>query len=558
MIHPATEIPPGTRLDREVVVVGAGPMGIVVALELADAGHRVLLIESGGARSDAAVQDLSRWSGKDPWHVSSELAVSRQLGGTSALWGGRCVPFDPIDFEPRPVQPDALWPVAYEEIAGYLAAACEWCQCGRAVFNARELPELAGRDMVQGLHDGELITTSLERWALPTRFGRFYHRRLEQSPNLEVITGLTCVHIACNPNGGAVDHLELRALDGRQARARGRIYVLATGGIEATRLLMASDDVHPGGIGNGSGHLGHWYMAHVEARIARVHLDSPPESTIHDHERDSDGVYVRRRFTFSPAFQREHALSNAAMWFVNPPMADPSHGSGILSGVYLTLTSWAGRFLLAEAIRQAHTRSASSVRRGDHVSNVLRDLGPAARFAAGFTYKRFLKRGRKAPGFFVRSVSNVYPIDYHGEHLPNPDSRVVLTDECDALGLRRVRTEMAFSDTDIRNVERAAQSLDNQLRSAGVGHVEYLYEDVGAGVWECLKEASGFHQTGTTRMAASADGGVVDENLAVFGAENLYVASTSTFPTSSQANPTLTGVAFAVRLARHVGCRLVG
>jgi choline dehydrogenase-like flavoprotein len=57
-------------------------------------------------------------------------------------------------------------------------------------------------------------------------------------------------------------------------------------------------------------------------------------------------------------------------------------------------------------------------------------------------------------------------------------------------------------------------------------------------------------------MAACAADGVVDANLAVFGAENLYVASTSVFPTSSQANPTLTGIAFAVRLAEHLGNRL--
>jgi choline dehydrogenase-like flavoprotein len=558
LIRLGAAIPSGSTLESEVVIVGAGPMGIVVALELADAGHRVLLVESGESRFDPAVQELSRWTDRDPWHVSSDLAVRRGLGGSSALWGGRCVPFDPIDFEPRPVQPEQLWPVSYEEIARYTSRACGWCQCGDAVFDARALPELADRDMVPGLGNGDLISTSLERWALPTRFGRFYRKRLERTPGLTVITGLTCVHIACDPDSGAVDHLDLKALDGRVAAARGRFYVLAMGGLETTRLLMASDDVHEDGIGNGSGHLGRWYMAHVEARVARVHLDTPADSTIYDHERDADGVYVRRRFTFSPGFQRQEGLSNTAIWFVNPAIADPSHGSGILSGVYLTLTSRLGRFMLAEAIRRAHTKAAGHVKKLDHVRNVVRDLWPASRFAASFTYRRFLKPGRKAPGFFVRSASNVYPVDYHGEHLPNRDSCVVLTDERDALGLRRIRTEMAFSDTDLSSVERALRALDEALKRDGVGHVEFLYDDVPAGVAESLKEAHGMHQTGTTRMAAAAAGGVVDSDLAVYGAENLFVASTSTFPTSSQANPTLTGVAFAVRLAEHLGRLLDG
>jgi choline dehydrogenase-like flavoprotein len=558
MIRPADEVAPGSVLEADVVVVGSGPMGIVAGLELADAGYRILLVESGGPKYDPAVQDLSRQAGNDPWHVPSELAVRRAIGGTSATWGGRCVPFDPIDFEPRPAVPEALWPVAYEEMARYLGRACEWCQCGKPVFSALEVPELAGRSMIPGFPDGDVLTTSLERWALPTRFGSFYRKRLTQTERLDLVSGFTCTHIACDPATGEVDHLELRSLAGGQATARGRVYVLATGGLEATRLLMASNDVHPDGIGNGSGHLGRWYMAHVEARVARVHLSTPAEETIHDHEKDADGVYVRRRFTFSPDLQRRKGLANAAIWFVNPPMGDPVHGSGILSGVYLTLVSPAGRFMLAEAIRQAGTKTTGPVRKRDHLRNIIRDLGPATRFALGFSYRRFLKRGRKAPGFFVRSAANIYPLDYHGEHLPNRDSRVVLSAERDALGMPRIRTEMHFSDEDIAGVERAMRELDSALRDAGVGHLEFLFDDIAAGVRECLVRASGFHQTGTARMAASPDGGVVDANLAVFGTPNLFVASTATFPTSSQANPTLTGIAFAVRLAEHLGRRLDG
>lgn len=556
MIRSAADVGDGATLGAGVVVVGAGPMGIVTGLELADAGHHVLMIESGGARFDGATQDLSGRTGNDPWHVSSDLAIRRQVGGTSALWGGRCVPFDPIDFEPRPAVPEALWPVGYDEMARHLSRACEWCKCGKPLFSARELPELAERNMIPGFPDRDVLTTSLERWSLPTRFGRVYRKQLARSERLTLVTGLTCTHIVCDPETGAVDHLELRALSGQQATARAHFYVLAAGGLESTRLLMVSNDVHPDGIGNGGGHLGRWYMAHTEARVARLHLTTPPESTIHDHELDSDRVYVRRRFTFSPELQKREGLSNAAIWLVNPPMGDPAHGSGILSGVYLTLVSPIGRFMLAEAIRQAGTKTAGPVRKRDHLRNIVRDLVPAARFALSFSYRRFVKRGRKAPGFFVRSAANVYPLDYHGEHLPNADSRVVLTSELDALGMPRIRTEMRFSEEDVASVGRAMRELDAALREAGVGHLEFLYDDIGSGVWQCLRSASGFHQTGTTRMAADAGDGVVDANLAVFGADNLFVASTSTFPTSSQANPTLTGIAFAVRLAEHLDRQL--
>lgn len=533
-------------------------MGIVCALELADAGHRVLVIESGSLRPNRATQDLSESDaiGNDRWHVAKSLAVRRQLGGTSALWGGRCLPFDPIDFDPRPTQPHPLWPIDHSDVAAHLARGCEWCRCGRPIFNASELPELASRDMVPGLPDGTVRTTELERWALPTRFGRLYRRRLLCHPNIDVVTGLTCVHIACAAGGGAVAHLELRGLGGEQAVAVARHYVLATGGLEATRLMMASNDIHPDGIGNHSGHLGRWYMAHVEARVARLHLTTPPEATIYDHERDADGVYVRRRFTIDPDEQRRAGLLNGVVWIVNPEMGDPSHGSGILSGVYLTLVSPIGRFLLAAAIRQAGTKTRSRPSTRDHLRNIVRDLRPSARFAASFTWARLVRPGRKAPGFFVPSNANVYPLHYHGEHLPHWDSHVELSDERDALGLRRLRTRIRFTDEDVGNVQRTLEYIDAHLRKHGVGHIEFLDDDVDAGVWSYLEGNAGYHQTGTTRMSLAPEDGVVDRDLAVHGVANLSVASTSVFPTSSQANPTLTGVTLSVRLAHHLDTML--
>lgn len=85
-------------------------------------------------------------------------------------------------------------------------------------------------------------------------------------------------------------------------------------------------------------------------------------------------MYVRRRFTFDPQLLRQSGMPNAAIFLVNPPISDPSHGSGILSGVYLTLISPIGRFLLAEAIREAHTKTDGSPRILAHLGNVVRDL----------------------------------------------------------------------------------------------------------------------------------------------------------------------------------------
>jgi len=546
-------------LEAEVAVVGAGPAGIVVALELARAGHRVLLLESGGTRFDPEAQELADLVGSDPHHVEGELSMRRQVGGSSNLWGGRCVPFDPIDFESRPIVGEARWPLRYDEVSPYLQRACDWCRCGRAVFEASQLPELADRAIVPGFADRDVRAGELERWSLPTNFGRVYRAELERSPSLQLETGLTCTEVVSSaepsPQGRRrVDHLLARRKDGSRVAIRAEKYVIAAGGLGATKLLFASDGSDPGGIGNHSGHLGRWYMAHVEVRVGRVVFTTPPEQTIYGHERDEEGVYVRRRFTLSPELQRRESLPNAAIWLVNPEIGDASHGSGILSFVYLMLISPLGRYCVAEGIRQAHIKTSSPTSVRAHLGNVLRDLGPAVAFALSFGYRRFLRRGRKVPGFFVPSAANAYPLLYHGEHLPHWESFVEPTDQLDACGMPRLRTNLHFGEVDVRSVVRAHEQLDRSLREQGLGRVEMIHDDVEGAIREQL--FGGYHQAGTTRMSKLPEDGVVDENLAVHGFDDLFVASSATFPTSSQANSTFMLVAFAVRLADRLSNEL--
>ena len=559
MIKNPEEFSTGMTITTDIVIVGAGPIGISMGLELARSGVEVALLESGLQRTDHTAQDLAAFDSRqdDYFHTRSDLALRRAVGGASALWGGRCVAYDPIDFEDRPLTAQAPWPIRYEDVEPYLQRACDWAQCGRAVFNVRDVPELAQRDFVEGLPDGDVRTTDLERWALPTRFGREYWADLTEAQSLSLWTGLTCTEIVTNEAGDSVDHLVVKTLDGREGKVVATDYVIATGGIEATRLLLASNRHHPTGLGNSGGHLGRWYMTHVEGRFARVKFNT--DKVIHQHERDSDGVYVRRRFTLSPEVQRELRMPNVAVWLVNPPISDPAHGSGILSAVYLTLITPVGRFLLAEAIRETHTKTEGPPQIKAHLRNVVRDLFQSIRFAVTFSYARLIRKGRKAPGFFVKSSENRYMLHYHGEQLPHWESRIELTDQRDALGMPKVRTHLHFSDADYEYAHRTVELIDAYLRENNAGHVEWLTDDARDSVRTFMHGWAGFHQSGTTRMSETAEGGVVDANLQVHGVRGLYVASTSVLTTSSQANPTLVGIALGVRLAEHLaGARAAG
>ena len=110
-------------IQAELAVIGAGPAGIVVALEAAKHGLSVVLLESGKPTFDPTVQELSEAAEWDRHrHAPVSLAVRRQVGGTSVIWGGRCVPFDPVDFAPRPFLGVPAWPIGYKDDTELLPA----------------------------------------------------------------------------------------------------------------------------------------------------------------------------------------------------------------------------------------------------------------------------------------------------------------------------------------------------------------------------------------------------------------------------------------------------
>jgi choline dehydrogenase-like flavoprotein len=543
-------------VSADVAIVGGGPAGIVAALELARAGVQVVVIESGGKRFSPRTQRLADAATLDPQrHAPMSMATRRQLGGASVIWGGRCVPYDPIDFEDREVVAGSEWPVGYDDLVPYFQRACNWLCCGRAAFDGRELSHLPA-SIVPGLPDGEVRTSTFERWSLPTNFGSEYLALLRRSESLRLITGLTCTQVVCGREARRISHLEARAGDGRPIRIRARRYVLACGGLETTRLLLASQD--PGGyaVGDHSGHLGRWYMGHAEGIVARVHFTTPPRATVFGYERDVDGVYIRRRFSFTGAAQKRLGLPNIVAWLSNPLLPDPAHGSGVLSFAYLALRSPLGGMFAPDAQRMSLTgHSVPGAPYGpvdpgpvrDHLRNLIREPGPTARFIADFGTGRFYPRRRRAPGFFVYSPSNTYPLQYHGEQLPNWESRVTLAQARDVLGMPRLNIDVRFSEKDVNGVVRAHRVWDEYLRQHGRGRIEYLYDDVERAVEDHL--GAGFHQVGTTRMSARSQDGVLTRDLAVHGFDDLFVVSSSALVTSGQANSTFMIVVLALRLA---------
>ena len=420
--------------------------------------------------------------------------------------------------------------------------------------------------VVPGLPEGAGSSATFERWSLSTDFAHEYGDELKRSRRIRVVTGLTCTEVISSPHGGRVENLNCRTLEGKRVSARARGYVLACGGLETTRLLLASRGPHGRPLGDHSGHLGSWYMGHVGGVIANVRFSTPPRSTIFGYERDIDGTYVRRRFSIAGEAQRTHELPNTIAYLANPDLADHRHRNGVLSFAYLTLRSPLAELVTPAAQRFSAAgrgvpgRTTDNVARSSvraHLMNVARDCPSVARFAVEFGARRFIVGRRKVPGFFsAYSGENCYPLQYNGEQVPNRQSRVSLASDRDAVGMPRLNIDLRFSQVDVDGILRCHDVWNEYMRRNGCGRLEYVSQDPSSVVWSMM--GGGTHQLGTTRMASNAEDGVVNEHLAVHGMANLFVASSSVFLTSSQANPTFMVIIFALRLADRLKSILGG
>jgi GMC oxidoreductase/FAD binding domain len=520
----------------DVCVIGGGPVGIITALELCDKGFRVLLLESGGRTPTAEAQALQGAENISPGnHHDPKTTVARRLGGTSNLWGGRCLPHDAIDFEDRPWVDQTAWPIRQKDLAPYLGKACEKLGAGRAVFSS----PLAGVTA-----DASFSVDSLERWSNVPRMQVLHKAALEETPSLYVALGATALGFDYDENGRITAiraHLQT-AGEGRIAVTR---VILAAGGNESTRLLLSEQRARPDLFGD---HLGRYYMGHVNGCIAGITFDNQALHDGLDFHIDAHGSYVRRRIQPGVATQQKNNLANVAFWPVVPEIADPSHRCGPLSAVFLALsTAPIGRRLLAEPIRVKHV-GLPPYKRAAHIANMLRDPLTTIGFAPWFIWKTKVAKPR-LPGLFLKNPAQRYGLEYHSEHLPSADSRLTLSNETDALGLPRLKIDLRFSEADAASVVRAHDAIETWLTDNKLARLTYrMPPDQRAAA--ILNEAKhGAHQIGTIRMAASRDDGIVDGTCRAFDVPNLHVISTAVLRTSSHGNPTVTAVQLGLRLA---------
>lgn len=539
MIH--SSISEVLSLEFDVCVVGSGPAGICLALELSKLGRKVLILESGQLDSNELHQELSTAELLDPdVHDDMRIATSRQLGGTSNLWGARCQPMDEVDFLAGRSFANTVWPIALSELLPHYDAACSYLDAGPAVFRV----PFEGIDA----EEEQFEFTRIERFSNTPAVQILHRKELSTSERIHICLDSTV--IGADFDGTEIKALIVSSLNGSKVRLPVETVVLACGGLETTRLLLSFQQDHKRLFGGEKGALGRYYMGHIIGEVADIFIQNPALDSGMDFIKIENESYIRRRFTPSKLTQLSNGLPNVSFWPVVPPVADARHKSGLLSIVFLVFSFGPfGRMLVAEAIRIRHVPK--GFKRWPHFLNILKDLPQTVGYIPSFFWNRYFEK-LKLPGFFVRNSAQIYGLSYHAEQSPHADSCVWLSEKKDVLGLRQLCVDLKFRRSDAEAVFRAHQLLDEWLRENKLGYVKYR-QDEDETVDAIMNLFShGTHQLGTARMSSGESGGVVDANLLCFGTTNLYVSSSAVFPSSGQCNPTLTVAALSIRLAHHL------
>ncbi len=322
--------------------------------------------------------------------------------------------------------------------------------------------------------------------------------------------------------------------------------MLALSGLETTRLLLASNDVRPAGIGNHSDHLGRNYMSHLCATAGTISFAGPPDGVAYDYARDAEGIYVRRRLWLTERAQRDFSLLNTTFRTHLPEPADPSHGDAILSAMFLVKD-----MVLYEYSRKFVENPVGWGGRLRHVKNIATQPFPPRQFRHELAEAAHLRRPQAA---LRRARLAQQPLRARIPRRTGAQSR----QPADAVGrARRLRHaapqgRLAHHRTrPARAWRRAAGLLARELELRGAGKLDFNREKLA---YKAKRHGIvGGHHIGTTRMSSEPGDGVVDPDCRVHGVGNLYVASASVFPTSGQANPTLTLLALTFRLAERLG-----
>ena len=497
-------------IETDVCVIGGGAAGITLALELAGQWFRVCVLESGGLEGDPETEALNRAINVGrPYQVAATRL--RYFGGTTNHWGGNCSPIRPLNFESRPWIGDGAWPFTRADLDPFYARAHRVLQLGDYDYGLDSVRRTLKLSLFP--FDPTRVESVVSRYN-PLRLGQEYRRAVDEARNIVTYLYANVTSVNRHAVSNFVTDVSVATLSGRSFSVRAKYFVLATGGIENARLLLLSNRQQAAGLGNGTDLVGRYFMEHIWY-VSGLILAADPDVTL--------PAYLQVQPVRQPLGVRCHlALPEAVIRQQQIPDFRAEVFTQRTDAFHDSVQS-------AYAIRDELQKFEFSDQLLTHLANIIRDPGPVLR------------------RMWADRPPLLYWLANYVEQVPNRASRIALSTARDGLGLNRATVDWRLSPLDRLGIVRAHQLIAAEVGRSAFGRMRIQISEEE----DLLLDGAigGAHHMGTTRMHENPRLGVVDANCQVHGLPNLFVASSSVFPSCGYANPTLTIVALAIRMA---------
>jgi choline dehydrogenase-like flavoprotein len=512
VIHDLLHDIPPANLTADICIVGAGAAGITLAVAFARKGRKVLLLEGGGATREDSSQALYDSEIAGLPHRGIHTGRIRVKGGTTVRWGGQILELDAMDFTERPGIPESGWPFPKTELTPFYERALHL----EGLARAQRSDAAVWRDLKLPFTQFADLEAYLSRWCPEPNFARLHNKTLTAHPNLHLWLHASAVELITE--GEAAAGLRCRTLTGVETIFRAQRYIFALGGIECSRFFLQP---RPGGLPwNRSSLLGQHFQDHIDCNAAQV----IPHNLASFH--DTFDPIFSRGFKYLPKLRLPpHLQSQLGTLSVGSTMSFEDTGKARMQAKHTIRNLMRGRF--NEVTRGNLTHTAK------HVPMLFHQV---------WRYK--VQRRAYAPPE-VRIFLRI-----HCEQEPTSRSSIILTDQCDPLGLFRVRFNWQISERELETIRQYVRIAQRSL--AGIATI-VPDEDLMSGSTNFLARCDDSnHHMGGMRMSTSDSTGAVDTNLRLYGLTNTYICSSAVFPCSGFSNPTHTVLALAIRLCDHL------
>ena len=511
------ELAAAASTEWDVIVVGAGAVGLILSVSLSRANKRVLLLESGAAEHGDA-KDLNEILVTGRPHLGATHGRARTIGGTTTLWGGQLTRFIPYDFDAREITADSRWPLHYEDIEKYYADVAKMLDLDVRHLTDESVQSVIKLDKAKDTSGCEVFFT---RWLREPNLARWFAGDLENLPTLTVAPECHATEILCP--GGSTEITGIRAVcsGGQRLDFHARHVALACGTIEISRLLLLTAKKSPNLPWARNPNIGRYFQDHLDLVIGRIELKDRKSFSDLLENVVIEGHKYQPKIRMRTSVLRELGCLNIA--------CTVRFDSAIAEDIQM----------LKHFFR--------SLLRGSRVDRPWKSLKSMAALShVWFPLMWRYVRHRRILAMADRGISVIA----HCEQRPLRDSRITLdSHQTDRFGDPVARLHWVVDEPlQLKSLQSFIVQLGDFLRAGGGGDLVVLPEIASGDQAVLARATDSYHQCGGARMADNEARGVVDLNCRVFGTQNLYVAGAAVFPSSSFANPTFTAMALALRL----------